>query len=270
MGFLNDILIIVWQSVGPAVLISQGLKLFWAILGIMAIWLTSRVLDWLRGKPFRLIARTGDTKEMFGYLGLRWLGICLFFASVMSSCLVLAILLQPAPAEARSFTDRYDRQIQASAKLYMPGVPWRLWKAQLYQESRLDPTARSPVGAAGLAQFMPATWEEVTRAMGLGLVDRSSADASIQAGAFYMARLRRGWSSPRPETDRHDLAMASYNAGFGSILAAQKACASDGRLPVLYDPIMRCLPAVTGAHAAETLAYAPGIRRWFLLMQVGG
>src|SRR3546814_9759297 len=85
MGFLNDILLRVWQSVGPEVLISQTLKLLWAILGILAIWLASRILDWLRGKPFRQVARNSDAKEMFGYLGLRWFGLCVFFAAVISS-----------------------------------------------------------------------------------------------------------------------------------------------------------------------------------------
>ena len=143
-------------------------------------------------------------------------------------------------------------------------MPWRLWKAQLYQESRLDPEARSPAGAEGQAQFMPATWNEITRAMGYGLVDRRIADASIQAGAYYMARLRRQWSAPRPERDRHDLAMASYNAGIGHILAAQRLC----RDPPLYDAIMACLPQITGRHARETLGYAPSIRRWHAAMEI--
>lgn len=142
-------------------------------------------------------------------------------------------------------------------------TPWKLWKAQLYQESRLDPNARSPVGAEGLAQFMPATWEQVSKQMALGGASRKDADASIQAGAFYMATLKRNWSSPRPEADRHDLAMASYNAGLGNILAAQRAC----EMAVLYQGIMACLPQITGHHARETLGYAPAIRRWWARLE---
>lgn len=172
--------------------------------------------------------------------------------------------MAPAWSWASSFPDRYDRQIQAAAARWLPGVPWRLWKAQLYQESRLDPNARSPAGAEGLAQFMPATWREITAAMQLGLVDRRMAGPSIEAGAFYMARLRRQWSAPRPERDRHDLAMASYNAGLGHLLAAQKACGG----PSSYAAIVACLPQITGRHAKETLGYAPAVRRWFALMEV--
>lgn len=143
-------------------------------------------------------------------------------------------------------------------------MPWRLLKAQYWQESRLRPDARSPVGAEGIAQFMPATWSEILRAMGRELVDRRLATPSIEAGAFYMARLRRNWSSPRPWQDRHLLALASYNAGIGHILAAQRACG----MAVLYEPIMACLPQITGRHAAETQGYAPAIWRWWRQMEI--
>lgn len=147
-------------------------------------------------------------------------------------------------------------------------MPWRLWKAQLWTESRLDPAARSPAGAAGLAQFMPGTAAEIWRLLGYGVVDPTLAGPSIEAGAYYMARLRAGWSAPRPWEDKHRLAQASYNAGPGNILAAQRACVgAGGNLPSAYDAIMACLPQITGRYAAETLAYAPAIWRWFAIME---
>ncbi len=126
--------------------------------------------------------------------------------------------------------------------------------------------AVSPVGAAGVAQFMPGTWADVSRQLGYGAaVTPHMAGPAIEAGAAYMARLRRGWSSPRPEDDRLKLAQASYNAGFGNILAAQRACNG----AVLYPPIMECLPRITGRHAAETLHYVPAIWRWWQMMEIG-
>lgn len=112
---------------------------------------------------------------------------------------------------------------------------------------------------------MPGTWNDVTLAMGLGLVDRTTAEVSLQAGAFYMARQRAIWKAPRPEADRHDLAMASYNAGAGNIIKAQRLCGE----PALYPAIMACLPRVTGHHAKETLGYAPAIRKWWAQMEAG-
>lgn len=110
---------------------------------------------------------------------------------------------------------------------------------------------------------MPGTWDEVTRALGWGVVDPHTADLAIEAGAFYMARLSAQWSSPRPAAERHRLAQASYNAGFGNILRAQRRC--DGARD--WAQIAPCLPLVTGRHARETITYVDRIHRWWLLLE---
>lgn len=141
---------------------------------------------------------------------------------------------------------------------------WKEWKAQLYQESRLDPEAVSPVGARGLAQFMPATWDDVTRQIGLGGADRRDARAAITAGAYYMAQLRHAWRSPRPEDDRQRLAQASYNAGTGSLIRAQARCGN----PALYAEIVACLPDITGPQFShETLTYVVRIHELWTQME---
>ena len=70
-------------------------------------------------------------------------------------------------------------------------------------------------------------------------------------GAYYMAYLIGSWYVDRPEVDRHCLAMASYNAGLGNILKAQKLAGG----PSLYAPIIKKLPDVTGDHSRETISY---------------
>lgn len=166
---------------------------------------------------------------------------------------------------ASSFPDRYDGQIERAAHLYWPGGPdWRWWKAQLYQESLLNPNARSHVGAEGLAQFMPGTWAQVTRELGWSGISPRDAKYAIEAGAYYMAKLRRSWKSPRPAMDRHQLAQASYNAGLGHLVKAQRLCGG----AVLYADIVRCLPQVTGHHSRETITYVERIARWRRDMEV--
>ena len=171
----------------------------------------------------------------------------------------------PACYSASSFPDDYDRSIRQAAKRYLPGVDWRLLKAQYYQESRLDPAAISPMGAAGVAQFMPGTWGDVSRSLGYEGVSPHMAGPAIEAGAFYMARLRRSWHSPRPESDRHSLALASYNAGFGHLLKAQQQCGGGA----LYSEISPCLPDITGHNAKETLIYVQRIWRYWTAMVLG-
>lgn len=175
-----------------------------------------------------------------------------------------ACAIWPAPSFADPFTDRYDRDIEASVKRWWGfGPEWQWYKAQLYQESLLDPDAVSPVGATGLAQFMSGTWGDVSRQMGLprGISPRD-AKYAIDAGAFYMARLQRTWSAPRPFMDRHKLAQASYNAGAGHLIKAQRLCGG----PALYADIIKCLPQVTGHHSRETITYVERIERWRRMM----
>lgn len=122
----------------------------------------------------------------------------------------------------------------------------------------------SPVGAAGLAQFMPGTWREMRRLMRYGKYSSPhDPKLAIEAGAYYMRRLRRGWSSPRPAGDRQKLAQASYNAGMGNLIKAQLECGG----AVLYDEIIECLPAVTGRHSEETIAYVRRIAYWHKMME---
>ena len=144
-------------------------------------------------------------------------------------------------------------------------MDWRLLKAQYYQESRLDPKAVSPVGARGIAQVMPGTWKEISKAMKWGGISPHDANYAVQAGAFYMHRMRKGWSSKRAEKDRHDLALASYNAGFGNILKAQAFCG----MPIKYPAIAQCLPEITGHHSKETLDYVMKIRTFHKKMMFG-
>jgi membrane-bound lytic murein transglycosylase MltF len=169
--------------------------------------------------------------------------------------LIALLFFIPALALAQP-TTQFDRHFKASTATFMPAVDWRLLKAQCYQESRLRPLAKSPVGAMGVCQFMPGTWNEARTE--LRFAREASAyepELSIQAASWYMGRLRRVWSAPRPEKDRHSLALASYNAGTGNLLAAQRACKN----PALYEPIVVCLPQITGRYAAETLHYVPAI-----------
>jgi soluble lytic murein transglycosylase-like protein len=149
---------------------------------------------------------------------------------------------------------------------WLPSGPGWLWaKAQGEQESALDPMAVSPVGARGVMQVMPATWAEISKAMGWRNVSPHSAPHNIFGGVWYQARMARIWSGRnRALGEAYDLGLASYNAGAGTILRAQALCA-DARL---WPEVAPCLVSVSGpANARQTLDYVRRIARWHAMME---
>lgn len=168
---------------------------------------------------------------------------------------MLALVLS---SPALSASEKYDRIIKRAVETYLPGVDWRLWKAQIKQESQFNCNAISPVGAQGCAQIMPGTMKDITRLSGI-TGSAFDPEIGIMAGAFYMARQRAIFRAPRPEQDRHNLAMGAYNAGAGNIIKAQRLVGN----PPEWEPVAAALPQVTGRHAKETQDYVVKIRANF-------
>ena len=87
-------------------------------------------------------------------------------------------------------------------------IQWRCWvQAMIWQESRFNPHAQSPVGAYGLTQIMPDT------AGDLGIRSTYRSDPYIQAegGARYLAQQLNAFDGDMI------LALAAYNAGAGNV-----------------------------------------------------
>lgn len=91
-------------------------------------------------------------------------------------------------------------------------IPAPVLAAQIEAESDWQPDAISPVGAQGLAQFMPGTWD----IYGRGGDARNPADA-IDAQGRYMGDLLELAESSDIPGDPLALALAGYNAGFGAV-----------------------------------------------------
>ncbi len=175
----------------------------------------------------------------------------------------VVLLFSPSVSWSLPLTDvGYDPLFQRHWARFIPQHDWHWGKSQCYQESLLEPRAVSPVGAMGLCQFMPATHAECVNR--LRLPDRSSPfnpQISALCSAWYVSIQIRIWKSPRPKTERLYLAQASYNAGAGNIIKAQKLCG----MPSLWNLIKVCLPQVTGvANAHETVTYQELISKWYV------
>lgn len=99
-----------------------------------------------------------------------------------------------------------------------PEVTPSLLAAQLYQESRFNPQATSPVGAKGLAQFMAGTWKTWGRDDdGNGVASRTDAGDAIMAQGRFMCALGKKAGKGEIPGDRTTLALAGYNAGWGAV-----------------------------------------------------
>lgn len=112
------------------------------------------------------------------------------------------------------------------------GVPPALMAGQLMAESGFDPTAGSPAGAQGIAQFMPST------AAAYGLTDPYDPVAAIDAEAHLMHDLLTQFASP-------ELALAAYNAGPAPV----EACQCIPPYPETQAYVTRILALIGGAGA---------------------
>src|SRR5215472_11771477 len=107
----------------------------------------------------------------------------------------------PAGPQSQTAGDYIDQARQAAQAA---GIDPEIFTRQIQQESGFDPAARSPVGAVGIAQFMPAT------AQGLG-IDPMNAGQALVAAAQEDARRLQQYGGDWAKT------LASYNAGPGAV-----------------------------------------------------
>lgn len=106
------------------------------------------------------------------------------------------------PASGSRNKNSYDSLIVASA--LRNGVDPALMKAMMHTESGFNPYARSPVGAQGLMQLMPAT------ARRFGVYDAWDPAANIEGAAKYLKFLQNRFGNIQH-------VIASYNAGEGNV-----------------------------------------------------
>ena len=180
--------------------------------------------------------------------------------------LLLALMLLQGPAPAASEFARYNRVTKFdgyfskySKRYFGVGFDWQFFKAQAVAESNLREDARSDVGATGLMQIMPRTFEEIRRKNPTIAGRIEDPRWNIAAGIWYDRQNFAVWTAERPFQDRLKFMFASYNAGRTSILRAQEVAARQGLDGNRWTSIEHGLPHVTGRRAGETLTYVSRI-----------
>jgi membrane-bound lytic murein transglycosylase MltF len=137
-------------------------------------------------------------------------------------------------------------------------MDWMLMAAQGYQESRLDHSARSHVGAIGVMQVMPATGQE------LKVGDIRQLEPNIHAGVKYIRSLVDRYYAKEPMDDLNKVlfAFAAYNAGPGRVRQLRRLAADRGLDEnVWFNNVERVAAERIGR---ETVTYVSNIYKYYV------
>lgn len=134
------------------------------------------------------------------------------------------------------------------------GQDWRLLAALAYQESQWNHLARSPTGVRGI---MMLTSETADR---MGVADRLDPEASILAGARYLAMLKEQLPARIAEPDRTWMALAAYNLGMGHFEDARRLAQKLDKDPDSWRDVKEVLPMLAKSSYTSRLrlGYARG------------
>lgn len=186
--------------------------------------------------------------------------VLLLQAAFLAAILVLICLpthAQAQPADAARYQLTLRREAQQAWGL---GAPVASLAAQVHQESRWNTTARSAVGAQGLAQFMPATSTWIS---GLypSLADRAPENPTWALRALVVYDK---WLSDRiraaDDCQRFAFALSAYNGGLGWVYKRQKLSPEPG---VCFGATCTINPGVSAASQKENAHYPDVIlHRW--------
>ena len=145
----------------------------------------------------------------------------------------------------RKYGDKYD-------------LDYLLVMAQGYQESQLNQAARSPVGAIGVMQVMPATGKE----MAVG--DVTKLEPNIHAGVKYTRFMMNQFyeNEPMDRLNKGLFTFASYNAGPGRIQQLRRLAAKRGLDPNKWFNNVELIAAEKVGR--ETVQYVSNIFKYYL------
>lgn len=123
------------------------------------------------------------------------------------------------------------------------GIREDLFLGLVYQESRFNACARSPVGAFGLTQLMPDTARE------LG-VNQYNVEQNLRGGARYLATQLKRYNG------NENLALAAYNAGAGNVNKYHGIPPFKETNTYVYNITQKWKPAFAGIENTTLPAYS--------------
>ncbi len=171
--------------------------------------------------------------------------------------------LQSTKFVKNAAADTERKKLEAVLELFKKygkqyNVDYLLMAAQGYQESTLDHTVRSPVGAIGVMQVMPPTGKE------LKVGDITLLEPNIHAGVKYMRFMIDQYYKDEPMDNLNKALMtfASYNAGPGRMRQLRREAEKKGLDPnVWFGNVERVASERIGR---ETVTYVSNIYKYYV------
>jgi membrane-bound lytic murein transglycosylase MltF len=145
----------------------------------------------------------------------------------------------------RKYADKYD-------------MDYLLMMAEGFQESGLKQDVKSPVGAIGVMQLMPATGKE----MQVG--DITQQDPNIHAGIKYFHNMEEKYFGNEPMDDLNKVlfTFAAYNCGPGRVRQLRAEAAQKGLDPNVW---INNVEVIAAARVGmETVAYVSNIYKYYV------
>ncbi|HHT7856364.1 transglycosylase SLT domain-containing protein [Pasteurella multocida] len=150
---------------------------------------------------------------------------------LLAFALLCPLAVQSVPHTAKSYQRELTRNSHA---IWGLKAPIALFAAQIHQESQWDIRAVSPVGARGLAQFMPSTARWIS-----GLYPELADNQPYNPSWALRALVRYdNWLyqrvSARSECDRMAFMLSAYNGGLGWVQKDKRKAKAQGFDPQTY------------------------------------
>lgn len=162
-------------------------------------------------------------------------------------------------ATASAEMERFERVVELFKKYgdrYQ--LDYLLIMAQGFQESGLDHSVKSPVGAVGVMQVMPSTGKE------LAVGDISQLENNVHAGVKYIRFMIDQYfkDEPMDRLNKGLFAFAAYNAGPARVRQLRAEAAKRGLNPnVWFDNVERIASERIGR---ETVTYVSNIFKYYV------
>jgi soluble lytic murein transglycosylase-like protein len=173
---------------------------------------------------------------------------------VRALLLLLALWCQWAGAQIPNAAQDFRLPLTAfAAGAWGPKAPIASFAGQIHQESGWRPDAKSPVGALGLTQFMPATATWISKLYPNELGDNAPGNpmwalrALVKYDKWLYDRIKAA-----NHCERMGFSLQAYNSGLGWVYRRQKLSGNPG---ICFAGACEVNPGVTPANQREASEY---------------